>query len=86
MNKSLFAVLVAFMVIVLPGCKTLTYTAVPECEVAPPPEPKRFLQATPDGQRALWQIAYVDSVKQADSCNQVIRAVNLKNKAKADTQ
>lgn len=71
----------AVVVMALAGCQAQPYHEVPECNVAKPSDPERFLNGTPDERLVILGDAYIHQVKSVARCNNNIRMINERNKA-----
>lgn len=75
--------LLALLSLLLPGCATQVYQAVPECTVIRPMPVEKFLNASADERLVLQADLYIAQVKAVGSCNNTIRLVNASNRAVA---
>lgn len=80
------AFLLILMIVIVSGCKTVVYKAVPECDITTPPNPTRFINANPDERQVLMTDAYIRQVRSTTECNNRIRVLNASNKAKDSLQ
>lgn len=74
-------ILILVAILFLPGCANKDYQMVPECEVAAPPDPDRFIKAGVDERLVLMTNSYIKASKYVGECNNRIRVVNAANKA-----
>lgn len=79
-NLAMVLILIGLLIITT-GCESRQYQAVPECEIAPPPDASRFVDAGVDERLVLMSSSYIDASKKAAECNNRIRLINSSNKA-----
>jgi len=77
-----FIVMLLIMLVALGGCSARSYQEVPECTVAKPPKTEEYLNANPDERLVVMSNAYIHQVKSVTRCNNNIRAINARNKAR----
>jgi hypothetical protein len=75
-------VLLMVVLLALGGCTSPQYQEVPECTVAKPPKTDDYLNANPDERLVVMSNAYIHQVKSVTRCNNNIRAINARNKAR----
>jgi uncharacterized lipoprotein YajG len=69
------------VLLLLAGCDTRQYQAVPECSSASPPKGERYTNATPDEKLVQMTSAYIRQTQSLTDCNADIRLINAANKA-----
>lgn len=74
--------LLALIVVLSSGCTVTRYSEVPECSYAKPPAGEGYMKATPDERLVIMTDAYIHQVKSVVRCNNNIRLINDRNKAK----
>lgn len=74
-------ILVLVVIMFLSGCANKEYQAVPECKVAAPPDPDRFIKAGVDERLVLMTNSYIMASRYAGECNNDIKLINAANKA-----
>ncbi|MCY1290664.1 hypothetical protein D9M68_18350 [compost metagenome] len=74
--------LIIAVVLLLGGCETKQYRSVPLCELISPPQPTRYVDASPDEQTIMMTDVYIAQIKATSECNDNIGLVNASNKAK----
>lgn len=79
--QDLAIIIVLLAIMFLPGCANHDYQAVPECKVATPPDPDRFIKAGVDERLVLMTNSYIAASKYVGECNNRIKLVNAANKA-----
>lgn len=75
-------VFIVAVVMLLGGCETKQYRSVPICDLVAPPNPVRYVDATPDEQTIMVTDAYIAQIKATSECNDNIELVNASNKTK----
>ncbi len=76
-----FLIMAVVLLAALSGCQAQPYHEVPECNVAKPPQPEQYLDATPDEKLVIIGDAYIHQVKSVMRCNNNIRLINARNNA-----
>lgn len=79
--QDLAIILILVAILFLSGCANKDYQMVPECEVATPPDPDRFIKAGVDERLVMMTNSYIRASKYAGECNNRIKVVNAANKA-----
>ena len=74
--------LIIAVVMLLGGCETKQYRSVPFCDLVAPPNPERYVDASPDEQTIMMTDVYIAQIKATSECNDNIKLVNDSNKTK----
>lgn len=70
------------LVLALQGCATRHYQPVPLCGTVSPPNPERYIPASPDERLVLMTDAYINMMHKAADCNAMIKLINAANSTK----
>ena len=80
-QKVVIILVLLSLFILASGCSNKQYQAVPECDIASPPDAEKFIKAGVDEKLVLMTNSYISASKNVANCNNRIRLVNASNKS-----